>query len=86
MVQVPHDIESFVDLLLSRHALPAKARVDAYHVAIAAVNSIEYLLTWNCRHLANATMRLKIEETCQERGYSAPIICTPYELMVVRDV
>lgn len=86
MVQVPNDVESFVDLLLSRHALPAKARVDAYHVAIAAMNSVEYLLTWNCRHLANATMRLRIEETCQERGFPAPIICTPYELMEVRDV
>lgn len=86
MAQALPDFGSLADLLLVRHALPAKARIDAFHVAIAATNSIEYLLTWNCRHLANATMRVKIEETCQEFGYPAPIICTPYELMEVRDV
>ncbi|HEX5244706.1 MAG TPA: type II toxin-antitoxin system VapC family toxin [Tepidisphaeraceae bacterium] len=86
MAQALPDFESLAELLLVRHALPAKARIDAFHVAIAPTNSIEYLLTWNCRHLANATMRTKIEATCQERGYPAPIICTPYELMEVRDV
>jgi uncharacterized membrane protein len=71
-------------LLLSRHALPARARVDATHVAIAATNSVDYLLTWNCRHLANATLRAKIEAACRERGYAPPIICTPFELREVR--
>jgi hypothetical protein len=83
---VLHDVENLAELLVKRHALPLKARVDAFHVAISAVNSIEYLLTWNCKHLANATMRSKIEQTCQESGYQPPIICTPYELMEVRDV
>ncbi len=79
-------VESLADLLVRRHALPVNARVDAFHVAIAAANSIEYLLTWNCRHLANATMRLKIEQACRDSGCSPPIICTPYELIEVRDV
>jgi hypothetical protein len=57
-------------LLLARHALPAKARVDALHVAIAATNDIRYLLTWNCRHIANATLREKITATCREMGYT----------------
>jgi hypothetical protein len=72
--------------LLAEHALPAKANIDAIHVAITASNSIEYLLTWNCKHLANATMRSKIEQTCRDTGFQPPIICTPYELMEVRDV
>lgn len=72
-------------LLVARHALPAKARVDALHVAIAATNAVKYLLTWNCRHLANATLRGKIADTCREAGYEPPIIATPEELTEVSD-
>jgi hypothetical protein len=85
LAPIPPDVEKLVDLLLARHALPIKARIDAFHVAIAAMNFIEYILTWNCRHLANATIRLKIEETCRESGCEPPIICTPYELSEVHD-
>lgn len=66
--------------LIRRNALPVKAEIDAYHVASAAVNGIEYLLTWNCTHIANATTRPKIEATCRALGYEPPIICTPQEL------
>jgi hypothetical protein len=54
---------------------------DSVHIAVAAVHGIDYLLTWNCRHIANATMRQRIELECAEAGYQAPIICTPEELM-----
>lgn len=67
--------------LLRSGVLPMKARLDAVHVAIAAVNGIDYLLTWNLRHLANATIRGKIEEACRNAGLVPPIICTPEELM-----
>lgn len=67
--------------LIERHALPSKAEIDAYHVAIAAVNGIQYLLTWNCTHIANAYTRPKIEATCKALGYEPPVICTPEELM-----
>ena len=66
--------------LINRGALPEKAEIDAYHVAIAAVNGIEYLLTWNCAHIANAHTRPKIESACRALGYEPPIICTPDEL------
>jgi hypothetical protein len=66
--------------LLDDGAFPDKAAVDALHVAIAATNGMDYLLTWNCRHLANATMRLLIEDVCREAGFEPPVICTPYEL------
>ena len=66
--------------LITRNALPAVAEIDALHVAIAAVNGIEYLLTWNCTHIANAHTRPKIEATCRALGYEPPIICTPQEL------
>jgi hypothetical protein len=67
--------------LVGAGAVPAKAANDALHIAVAAVNRVPYLLTWNCRHLANAVMRSKIEEVCESMGFKAPIICTPEELL-----
>ena len=66
--------------LLQAGALPAKAANDALHIAVAATKGVPYLLTWNCRHLANAAMRPLIESVCQGKGFKAPIICTPEEL------
>jgi hypothetical protein len=63
--------------------LPAKAITDAVHVAVAATNGMDYLLTWNCRHLANALLRSRIEDVCRQQGYEPPVICTPQELMEV---
>jgi predicted nucleic acid-binding protein len=70
--------------LVSKSALPRKARVDALHISIAAANGMNYLLTWNCRHLANATLRARIEQICRDEGYEPPVICTPKELTEVQ--
>jgi hypothetical protein len=67
--------------LLTDAAVPAEAEQDALHIAVAAVHGMDYLLTWNCRHIANATMRGQIEGACAEAGCDAPIICTPEELL-----
>jgi hypothetical protein len=67
--------------LITKGSLPGKAEIDAYHIAVAAAHGVEYLLTWNCTHIANAAMRPKIESICRELGYEPPIICTPQELM-----
>ena len=67
-------------LLIARQALPAQAAQDALHLAITCVHGIQYLLTWNCTHLANARLRSRIEQVCREAGYIPPIICTPEEL------
>jgi len=69
------------EVFLDTAALPAKAAADALHVAVAAESGVDYLLTWNCRHLANAAMRTRIEEACEIRGCKCPIICTPEELL-----
>ena len=50
-------------------------------VMCAAVHGVEYLLTWNCKHIAKAAKRAEIEEVCRERGFEPPIICTPDELL-----
>jgi hypothetical protein len=67
--------------LLQAGALPAKAADDALHIAVAATKAIPFLLTWNCCHLANAVMRPVIEAVCKAKGFKAPIICTPEELL-----
>jgi hypothetical protein len=75
------DASLLANQLVARVPLPHKAALDALHVAIATVNDIQYLLTWNCRHLANASLRKQIESVCREGGYEPPIICTPEELL-----
>jgi predicted nucleic acid-binding protein len=60
--------------------LPPKAISDSLHIATAAVHGIQYLLTWNCTHIANVTLRPRIESVCRDSGYEPPLICTPEEL------
>ncbi len=67
--------------LVESGAVPRKAAEDALHIAVAAVHGVDYLLTWNCAHIANATMRQGIEGVCRGAGYEPPVICTPEELM-----
>lgn len=66
---------------LNAAALPTKAAVDAAHIALAAVHGMDYLLTWNCRHIANAEIRPQLEALCWRAGYRPPVICTPLELL-----
>lgn len=73
--------EALAAKLLLGAALPQKAKADALHIAIATVHGMDYLLTWNCTHIANAIMRPKIESICRAAGYEPPVICTPPELV-----
>ena len=67
--------------LLALVPLPLRAAIDALHVAIAVVHGVDYLLTWNCTHIANAFLRGRIESVCRGAGYDPPTICTPEELL-----
>lgn len=73
--------QSLAGLFLAGAAVPGKAAEDALHIAIATIYRMEYLLTWNCRHIANATRRLAISKICEQAGYRTPVICTPEELL-----
>jgi hypothetical protein len=79
-LEIPEGAINLSEALLAAAALPAAAARDAQHVGISAVNGMDYLLTWNCRHLANAVLRDRIEEVCESLGFRAPKICTPEEL------
>ena len=62
-------------------ALPKRATEDALHIALATVHGMDYLLTWNCRHIANAEIRNVVAAVAYDHGYGVPVICTPEELM-----
>ena len=64
--------------------LPQKAKFDAQHVAIAATHSLQFLLTWNCAHLANKHIRPNMMHICRNEGYTAPLILTPEEAIRLR--
>ena len=76
------EVASLAEALLRDVPLPPKAASDALHIATAAVHGMEYLLTWNCTHIANVTFRPQIEAVCRAAGYEPPLICTPEELSV----
>ena len=75
------EAERLAQTLHDTGALPRRAAGDAVHIAVAAANGADYLVTWNFRHIANATMRWQIERACRQAGYEPPVICTPSELM-----
>jgi hypothetical protein len=84
VLEIKEEAVELAEELVRAGALPAKAGNDALHIAVAAIHRVPYLLTWNCRHIANATMRAQIESVCASRGFKAPIICTPEEMMEVK--
>ncbi len=81
LLDVDERSEELTRLLLDNGAVPHVAAADAAHIAIAVTNGVDYLVTWNFRHIANAAMRSRIERVCREAGYEPPTICTPNELM-----
>lgn len=72
---------ALAEQLIAARALPPQAVEDALHIAVATVHGMDFLLTWNMKHIANATMRGQIEATCRAAGYHPPVICTPEELI-----
>jgi hypothetical protein len=80
-IEITEEVAVIAEKLLADASLPSKARIDALHIATAAVGGMDYLLTWNCAHIANPALRLKIESVIRSFGYEPPIICTPQELL-----
>ncbi|OQW86978.1 MAG: DNA-binding protein [Thiotrichaceae bacterium IS1] len=77
---MPETLE-LVELFLAQHAIPLTAREDAIHIAIAVTYGLDYLLTWNCRHIANAEIQKQLAKLSSAAGYDLPILCTPELLM-----
>ncbi len=67
--------------IMNSRLLPAKAEGDAAHISLATVHKMDILLTWNCRHIANAFILARLRRLTESRGHFAPTICTPEELL-----
>ena len=80
LLDVTDAVDELADNLTTNGAIPPSEPRDAFHIAIAAVNGVQYLVTLNFKHIANATMRGRIEAACRDAGFEPPIICTPEEL------
>lgn len=81
VLELTENIQDLGMQFITRSNLPSKASDDAIHIATATVHGLDYLLTWNCKHIANAQIQKKLREICLDFGYNLPTICTPYELM-----
>lgn len=69
------------EVFVTRHIIPARVLTDALHVAVATVHGMDFLVTWNCKHIANAEVERRLDVICREMGYLMPTLCTPKELM-----
>jgi predicted nucleic acid-binding protein len=81
ILKVSDQAKQLAAAILRSAALPAKAGADATHIAIATVNAMDFLLTWNCTHIANGIILRRVTALCRNMGYDPPIVCTPEELM-----
>jgi hypothetical protein len=85
LIESSDEVDALAAALIAGNAIPASEPRDAFHIAISPVNGVRYLLTWNFRHIANASLRGCIEQACRDAGFEPPIICTPDELMGTED-
>ncbi|MEP6671955.1 MAG: type II toxin-antitoxin system VapC family toxin [Chthoniobacter sp.] len=74
-------VDQLAERIVEHGVIPLSAAPDAMHIALAAVHAMNFLLTWNCKHIANAFNRRRLETLCQEAGFECPVICTPVSLM-----
>lgn len=83
ILSITDEVVELSEVILNEGVLPKKAIDDSLHISIATIHEIDYLITWNCRHIANAEIKPLIQNICRTNNYKCPEICTPIELMGV---
>jgi predicted nucleic acid-binding protein len=81
LLSADEDVHALAEQLRRNVPLPPKADTDALHIALAAVYGVTYVLTWNCKHIANPRLLSRIERICASHGSKVPRLCTPLELL-----
>ena len=81
LIQSSPDAETLVKALIDGHAVPASEPRDAAHIAIAATNGIDFLASWNFKHIINPSTTRMIESICRDCGFEPPLLCTPEQLL-----
>ena len=83
ILSITNEVVELSEKIISEGVLPKKAIDDSLHISIATIHEIDYFLTWNCRHIANAEIKPLIQNICLRNNQKCPEICTPIELMGV---
>jgi len=81
LLDITDEVAVLATRIVGSGVIPAKAATDAAHIAIAAAHGIDFLMTWNCVHLANAVIAKAVARVCGREGFPCPVICTPEELL-----
>ena len=81
MLEITPEIGVIAADILALKIIPRRAVTDAAHIAVATAHRIDYLMTWNCVHLANAVIIKEVGKICRRHGFECPVICTPEELL-----
>src|SRR5258708_4584226 len=81
LLDITPEVTELATSILASGKIPRKAATDAAHIAIAAVHGMDFLVTWNCLHIANAAIAKALASICRKHAYECPVICTPEELM-----
>ena len=84
MLEIDEATIELTKAIMKSEVIPEKAAADAGHIAVASWHGIDYLLPWNCRHIANAEIVRRLAIVVSQSGYNLPVICTPMELMGAR--
>ena len=85
VLPITREAESLAEALFQGNAVPESQPNDALHIALAATHGVQYLVSWNFRHIVNASLRPAIERVCRDAQYDPPILCTPEELLEAND-
>jgi predicted nucleic acid-binding protein len=83
LLEVATEARFLAARLLRETRIPPKAEIDALHIAVATVGGMDYLVTWNCTHIANGVILPLVYDICRDAGYEPPFVCTPQELMEI---
>ncbi len=83
LLDVLPEVQELADLYFSAAEIPEKARADSYHLSLASWHGMDFLVSWNCKHIANGKVKRIVDEINAEHGIRSPIICTPEELLEV---
>lgn len=81
LLELTEDVNDVAKAIMGSGLLPEKAARDAVHIAVSSVHGIDILLTWNCRHIANAAIMKELGDIVAQCGHEMPILCTPEELL-----
>ena len=81
LLDITPEVGPLASAMLDSGILPRKAATDAAHIALAAVHGMDFLVTWNCVHIANAVIAKAVAKVCALHGHECPVICTPEELL-----